>query len=394
MTTAVIGAGFGDEGKGRVVDFLCSNYPYSNVVRFSGGHQCGHHVFSWGNDEIKDSHVFSNFGSGTFRGAATYWSNYCTFEPHGALVELKILLSKGISPKLYVDAKCPVTTPLDIIYNSHSLAMSHGTCGVGFGATLQREGNKYSLLFEDLFNKSALKLKMNLIYKYYKSTLKCMYILPTSPMHDVGEDRYMSDSMEVFFNDVDELYKYHDNIVKTNGIPKLFKENKIIFEGSQGLLLDQNYGFFPHVTRSNTGTKNIIEYNPEIVLVTRAYQTRHGNGPMTNENLTHNIKENPYEKNKYNKNQGHFRRTLLDVNLLKYAVSKDEYISKKIEEKSAILAITCLDLIENEYRFTLNENVECCSSEEEFISRISTELGIDSIYKSSSPFGRLQYWTQ
>ena len=73
---AVIGAQFGDEGKGLVVDYLCSQVENPLVVRFSGGAQAGHTV--WHKDK---THIFSHFGSGSLRGASTYWSSTCLTDP-------------------------------------------------------------------------------------------------------------------------------------------------------------------------------------------------------------------------------------------------------------------------------------------------------------------------
>ena len=134
----VLGIGFGDEGKGMTVDRLCSHSPDDTlVVRFSGGHQVGHTVVR---DEYR--HVFSNFGSGTLRGVPTYWSQYCTVEPIGLLRELSILKQENINPILYIDAKCPITTPYDIEYNRKIESKNmHGSCGVGFGTTLNEKNN-------------------------------------------------------------------------------------------------------------------------------------------------------------------------------------------------------------------------------------------------------------
>jgi Adenylosuccinate synthetase len=149
-------------------------------------------------------------------------------------------------------------------------------------------------------------------------------------------------------------------------------------------MLDKNIGFFPNVTRSNVGTKNILSFNNNFrtYLVTRAYQTRHGNGDMTNENIPHNILSNPNETNITNKYQGKFRRTLLDVDLLQYAISRDKYIR---DDKNKTLCITCLDHIKNEYRFTHKGNLVYCNDENDFIKRISTILDIKNLLLSHSP---------
>src|SRR5271157_842973 len=142
---AVIGLGFGDEGKGLVTDYLCSQLSDPLVIRYSGGQQAGHTVYF---NNIK--HIFSNFGSGTLRGAPTYWSKFCTVDPVGIVNELNILLEKGIKPLLYIDDECQITTPFDKIFNQTSTNnLNNGTCGVGFGATIQRVEDHYSLTIGD-----------------------------------------------------------------------------------------------------------------------------------------------------------------------------------------------------------------------------------------------------
>ena len=110
----VIGAGFGDEGKGLFTDYLCRNCENPLIIRFSGGQQAGHTVVADGLH-----HVFSNFGSGTLQGAPSYFSRFCTIDPVGIMNELDILMDKVMSPKLFIDVRCPVTTPYDIRRNQH-----------------------------------------------------------------------------------------------------------------------------------------------------------------------------------------------------------------------------------------------------------------------------------
>lgn len=353
---AVIGCGFGDEGKGRATDFLCSRYNISLVVRYSGGQQAGHQVIQKG----LRRHVFSNFGSGTFQGIPTYWSKHCTIDPIGIMNELDVLINKMTSPVLYIDERCPVTTPYDKAQNKQLEEKNdHGSCGLGIGTTHQREQDRYSLLFGDLFSSTIFKIKLDLIKQYYSSI-------------DINVRPFLHACFELINS---------GHIKITQGFPI---DGPYLFEGSQGLLLDQDIGFFPHVSRTNTGSKNILNMGiePDIVLVTRAYQTRHGNGPMTNEFIPHNIKLNPYEKNPSDNCQGEFRRALLDLDLLKYAINKDDYIRRA---KSKSLVITCLDLIKNEYRFTANGEIKIFLDEYEFVNAIKDFLDIHDIYLSKAP---------
>ena len=133
-TSAVIGLGFGDEGKGVVTDFLCSRDPGSTqVVRFSGGHQCGHKVIK---DDVE--HVFASFGSGTLRGCPTFWSRHCTFDPVGFWKEYALLQEKGVVPRIHIHPECPVTTIYDVYANRHAVEVEHGTTGTGFFQTKKR----------------------------------------------------------------------------------------------------------------------------------------------------------------------------------------------------------------------------------------------------------------
>lgn len=355
---AVIGIGFGDEGKGIATDFLCSRSRNPIVVRFSGGHQAGHTVVLKG-----VRHVFSNFGSGTLRGAPTYWAKYCTVNPIGIVNELNKLSEKGITPTLYIDEKCPIATPYDVLHNQTTEEINlHGSCGVGVGATIEREEKYYSLLFGDIFYPSVFKIKLDEIRKYYS----------------FKDDIDLTDFIECV-----EIIKESKHIVPVNGLPIYNNHDDIIFEGSQGLLLDPKIGFFPHVTRTNVTTRNIIDmgYSPALYLVTRAYQTRHGNGSMVNENIPNNILINSNETNVTNKYQGEFRRALLDLDLLKYGINKDEYIRN---HKYKSLVITCLDHIRDEYRFTHQNQIISSTNENEFIGKISKILGIGNIYLSHS----------
>lgn len=357
---AVIGLGFGDEGKGVAVNSLCNDLYNVLVIRYSGGQQAGHTV------TLKDgtSHVFSNFGSGTFQGAPTYWSKYCTFDPVGVINELNVLKPKTKKPiLLYIDKQSPVTTPYDKLHNQRH-HKNHGTCGVGVGATFAREEKFYSLLAGDILFPSVLEIKLRMIGSFYGFEVDKKEI-----------EKFMAAC---------EILRTSPHFRFTDAMPRGRFDN-FVFESSQGLMLDQNIGFFPHVTRSNVGAKNIVEmgFNPETILVTRAFQTRHGNGPMTNSNIPHNIKENPKETNVLNRFQGEFKRSLLDLDLLKYAMQKDPYI--RLHSKK--LVITCLDLVKDEYRYTLNGHIVTHLDERSFVLGISTSLGIDpwNVASVSSP---------
>ena len=352
---AVIGLGFGDEGKGITTDFLCSRLENPLVIRYCGGPQAGHTVF-----HNNTSHVFSHFGSGTLRGVPTYWSKFCPVDPVGLMKEYEILVNKHVIPIIYLDKKAPIITPFEKVANrENSIYIKHGTCGVGVGMTIEREENKYSLTLDDLLNPCIFEIKLNTIRDSYSTRIR---------QH---ADNYLDEffkGCEYLKNKCEIVQNYYDISVKYN--------NKV-FESSQGLLLDPSIGFFPHVTRSNIGVRNIIKISDRFLflyLVTRAYQTRHGKGPMTNENIPHNILSDSKETNVTNTFQGKFRRSLLDLDLLLYGINKEPYISQR--RTKATLVITCLDHIVNEYRYTYKNKIHCCVDQEEFTKKISHILNI------------------
>ncbi len=360
---AAICLGFGDSGKGVVTNSLCKQYPNSLVIRYSGGQQAGHTVTL----PSGLSHVFSNFGAGTLQGCPTYWSEFCTFDPVGMFTEFEILKDKGFNPVIYINKNSPITTPYDKFQNQRNGDnLNHGTCGVGVGATFAREKRLQSLLAIDMLFPLVFKEKYNLVRKSYNF------------------EGWELDQNKTFEGCVENILSLKDNFKFVHNISDAGKFEKHIFEGSQGLLLDQNIGFFPHVTRSNTGSKNILSlgFAPTPLLITRAFQTRHGNGYMTNEDTPHNIADNPLETNILNKYQGKFRKSLLDLNLLKYGIERDNYL-RRHEDKH--LVITCLDLVQNEYRYTIDGKIIAHTNEGSFVRGIQNYLDIRSVHRVHSP---------
>lgn len=349
----VLGALFGDEGKGSTVNFLIGEKVNPLVVRFNGGHQVGHTVV-----HNEHRHIFSNFGSGTLQNIATYWSKYCTVNPVGVYNEYKGLENIGIKPQIYFDENAIITTPFDIVRNhTNEKKNGHGSVGVGFGTTIQRNEDYYKLYARDLKYPSIRNAKLESIRQNYYN-IKYSEFDFNNPNTFTYRMKLIVDD---FINACDFLV---DNFEIVN--PKTFKFNKfdLIFEGGQGILLDMDYGFFPNVTRSNTTSKNVFKLINEYGLnvstintyyVTRTYQTRHGNGYMSNEDLDISyIKENPNETNVTNQYQGNFRKSVLDLDLLKYSFDCDNYHNNNTHKSNKTLVVTCLDQVPNEIPVTIN----------------------------------------
>jgi adenylosuccinate synthase len=343
----VIGLGFGDEGKGITTDYLCGQSRHPLVIRFSGGHQAGHTVVT----ESGQRHVFSSFGSGTFRGVPTYWSRYCTLYPLAFYNELKSLHQKGLQPLIFVDALAMVTTPYDVFHNRDlEKSNGHGSCGVGFGATIERNEGPNKLYIQDLFYPIVLQQKLRAIAVYYEQKTGNGQ-LSSQLEEELAQFRQHVQSILPHIQLVQEK-TFFRNVIKEDA------HDHLIFEGSQGILLDMDHGFFPNVTRAHTTSRNavdIIQRNalgkPEVYYVSRAYATRHGNGYLSNENLNLDITPNPDETNRYNPWQGPLRMAPLDVDMLNYALQCDENYSGNVSKH---LIITCMDQLNGPLQATID----------------------------------------
>lgn len=344
-TTAVIGANFGDEGKGRLVDQLVSKSNGSViVVRYNGGAQAGHTVVC----PDGKRHSFSHFGSGSFLGASTYLGERFIGNPILYIKELKELQDLGIKPKLFTHRYMPLSTPYDMILNRELEIWRgnnrHGSCGYGIAETVERLCNtSYKTFFADAVkNKNKFeKLIQQIRTKYVPQRLKsCGIKIPT----DSFTKAVNSDKLLLLYYRALTAMTQEISVKKTSFLKKF---NNVIFEGSQGLGLDERHKFFPHVTRSKTGIDNIENIckrigvdEIDVIYVTRAYLTRHGAGPMPTENeyLYYND-----ETNIENEWQGKLRFGFLDIDLMAENLKNDSQNTKLRTNKS--IAITCLDQV-------------------------------------------------
>ena len=310
MNHIILGAFFGDEGKGQLVNNLCQQYSHPLCVRFSGGPQVGHNV-----KHNIITHCFSNFGSGSLVGTPTYWSKYCTVDPLTTLIELRVLNSCGIKPTIVYSPLCELITPLDIWYQRQDQNnRQHGTVGTGFKACLDRVKNGYHLTMLDALNILVLREKV-------KSILANYYKQDKPGLLDFDLDYWIC-----------VTNKFANNMAMTNNLND-FVCDSFIFEGSQGILLDQKYGVMPFCTPSNTTSENAQILLKEIgqtavtELVSRPYITRHGNGPLcTNTNIL-DIKD---ENNLYNKKKKTFRSCKFDISLLEHSIAIENVNTKNI----------------------------------------------------------------
>lgn len=344
----VIGLGFGDEGKGITTDFLASQNSDAIVIRFSGGQQAAHTVMI---DERK--HVHSSFCSGALRGLPSYFSQHCTLYPPYLLNEKEELEQKNGNTELHIHPLAKVTTPFDVFQNRNNRKnLEHGTCGKGVGATMKRHESVYKLFAIDLIApKSMLIEKLKSIAQYYG--------FPETEELTLEIDRFLFAIEKIQWNIAD--YNYLKNF------------NHLIFEGSQGVLLDMDHGVFPNVTFAHTTSKNAHEIcdfleieDREMYYITRNYATRHGNGWMSDEKEL-KLQNNEHETCVYNDYQKQLRFGNLDYNLLNYALILDGAYGNSSQKK---LVITCLDQYSEKFE----------------VEKLTIQF--DALYGSYSPFSK------
>lgn len=277
-TRAVIGANYGDEGKGLITDYLCRTEGADVVVRFNGGAQAGHTVVAPGGHR----HVFSHFGSGTLAGVPTMLSQFFVINPMLYVKErseLKNTLTAmgRAMPLVYASPDCRVTTYADMLINQQMElqrgANRHGSCGVGFNETLKRNGVA-PLSMRDLWH-YALTNDSQPIERCVET------VMSSWARHRIGRTIRREDLMGEYLAACRLLAQE----VKYARIEQ-FRDP--IFEGAQGLLLDRdNRRDFPHLTNSKTGLHNVRKlWGDRIIIpyyVSRTYLTRHGAGPLPGE---------------------------------------------------------------------------------------------------------------
>jgi adenylosuccinate synthase len=327
---AIIGAGFGDEGKGWWTDALAARAVAQGrgqpwVVRFNSGAQAGHTVQT----PEGRRHVFHQVGSGAFVGAGTYLGPDVALHPMLLAPELEELAALGVHPEMAMHPAAPVTVPYDLLINQAAEAarggQRHGSCGVGFGETIERHLRaEFRVTARDLADGPALRRVLARIQADHVPARMQALGLPLSAIAPWHTD---SGIVERFVRDAQAMASR----VAVRDPTFLRHRTAVIFEGAQGLRLDQDLGVFPHVTRSCTGLPHLLTLAGEVGLaevavtyVTRAYLTRHGAGPLPEEWATCPAPAFADATNVPNAHQGALRFAALDVPVLRRFIRADQ----------------------------------------------------------------------
>ncbi len=372
MIFFVAGLAYGDEGKGTIVDYLTRIYGAKLVVRYNGGPQAGHRVVTANGQ----SHIFSQFGSGTLAGARTYLSEYMLIEPY-ALVNEADSLGCGLD-RVCIHEAAVVITPYHWMANQiRELARDkdskrHGSCGMGVG---EARGDSLVAGSNTIFARDLLKSEVSVLKlrDLKAQKLEELKDLASVCMGTAVVYRQMEREDP---NAVAAFYRKHAwNIVSGNYVRNCCRSKQtVIFEGAQGVLLDEILGASPFVTWTNTTYDNAqgilgTEIEPTRIGVIRTHMTRHGHGPFVTEST--GVPASSDDHNTEGPWQGPVRRGWFDAVALRYSIK---------HAKPDLLAITHLDRAHEEFKY-VNEYQRCGASvytldkfTPEYLSEITYQL--------------------
>jgi len=276
----VIGSQWGDEGKGKVVDWLTDHAQ--GVVRFQGGHNAGHTLVINGKKT-----VLRLIPSGVLRAnVACYIGNGVVLSPEALLKEIGELESAGVDVKsrLRISEVCPLILPHHVAIDQAREAAKGkskiGTTGRGIGPAYEDKVARRAIRLQDLFDPARFALKLREVLDYHNFVLKNYFNAPT-----VDFDKTHDEALEL-------AVRIKPMVADVPSLLAAAQKagNNLLFEGAQGTLLDIDHGTYPYVTSSNCVAgaacagagvgPHLLHY---VLGITKAYTTRVGSGPFPTE---------------------------------------------------------------------------------------------------------------
>ncbi len=277
---AVIGAQWGDEGKGKVVDWLSERADV--VVRFQGGHNAGHTL-------VIDGVVFklSLLPSGIVRpGKLSVLGNGVVIDPWALDKEIAELTARGVSitPESLVVADnavliLPVHSEIDILRESSNVSTRIGTTKRGIGPAYEDKAGRRAVRVSDLADKDMLAKRIDMLLEHHNALRRGF------GRDEVNADTLVTQCLEI----APKILPYAGNVWRRLNDARVAGK-RILFEGAQGVLLDVDHGTYPFVTSSNTVAGQASAgsgMGPSaigfVLGITKAYTTRVGEGPFPTE---------------------------------------------------------------------------------------------------------------
>ena len=276
---AVIGSQWGDEGKGKIVDWLSERADV--VVRFQGGHNAGHTLVI-GNQTYK----LSLLPSGVVRGKLSFFCNGVVVEPWALLKEIEKIKVQGINitPETLKVADSatlilPLHGSLDQARETAAGAAKIGTTGRGIGPAYEDKVARRAIRLCDLADEATIAFKVERLLAHHNALLRGLGLTEVKPDQLIAELKDLAPKILPYAAPVWQLL----DEARRNG-------RRILFEGAQGTMLDVDHGTYPYVTSSNTSAgmaavgsglgPSAVGY---VLGITKAYTTRVGSGPFPTE---------------------------------------------------------------------------------------------------------------
>ena len=281
--TSVVGLQWGDEAKGKIVDFLTDSHEV--VVRYQGGNNAGHTVKFDG-----QTYKLSLLPTGILRpGVKAVIGNGLVVNPEALLKEMKSLTDRGVQvdgQNLLLSDRAHVILPYhiveDAVFEKRRGNQAIGTTGRGIGTCYRdKAGRTHAIRVGDLYHPETFRTKLADIVAFKNLTLKALDSTLEPLNADAIYESYMGYAEQLKSHVVDTTAWLH----------RALKEKKnILFEGAQGSLLDVDHGTFPYVTSSNSSTAGIHSGSgvpqraiTRMIGIAKAYTTRVGGGPFPTE---------------------------------------------------------------------------------------------------------------
>lgn len=279
-SVVILGAQWGDEGKGKIVDLLTDRVKY--VVRYQGGHNAGHTLIING-----EKTVLRLIPSGILRENVTCLiGNGVVLSPEALMQEMGELEGRGINvrDRLLISEACPLILPYHVAMDhAREAALGKkaiGTTGRGIGPAYEDKVARRGLRVGDLFDLESFAEKLKNILDYYNFQLEHYYkVEPVDYEKTLAAIKEVAPIITGMVADVTAIL----DVARKNG-------DNILFEGAQGTMLDIDQGTYPYVTSSNTtagGVSTGSGFGPRhidyVLGIIKAYCTRVGGGPFATE---------------------------------------------------------------------------------------------------------------
>jgi adenylosuccinate synthase len=365
-TCIIVDLGFGDAGKGGIVDYLAHTRDISTIIRYTGGPHAAHHLVRA--DGV--SHAFCQFGATFKPGVHSHLARTVIVKPENLIYEGRALEGKGVLEpfrRLSINPACRVVTPYHaMVCQMKEIARGknrHGTVGIGAGEAVaeSEQSPDLAVRVDDLYEPAVLREKLCAHYERAHRQAQALFSTCTDPSlyHELRGlyDSFRSDvrlknilaCYQTFAAQFPILRCSDEAVVEQSG------RSGLVFEGAHAALLDRDHGYYPYVTKTDTTVHPALDIldraafggSVQVLGVVRALGYRHGPGPFVTEDahLAGLFEERHNQANDW---QGCVRYGWFDLLAIRHGISLNPRVDA--------LVLTMLDHLAklNEFRVCLS----------------------------------------